>query len=242
MRRLTLALVALSLPAASLAAQRGMKIPTIGRTPDRPADKPPQAPGIHDVRLYNRYKLSRFSLESSPMLTYMQTNGFLAEGIPQNNWTFGDATQLSYRVSPSAFLTTAFTSSSVGGPFQLGTAEIGGRIKPLAAPRFAPFVEARYSWAYTSNTTMPSSAVPVVFVMEGAGNNFSTSRGRGALFGVGVDTRINARYSITTSLSRSHYAMRGNDITRSASWNYVNDATRLLVGLRYNHGRWFDAP
>jgi hypothetical protein len=54
----------------------------------------------------------------------------------------------------------------------------------------------------------------VVFVMEGTGNNFSTSRGRGALFGVGVDTRINARYSITTSLSRSHYAMRGNDVTR----------------------------
>ena len=52
-------------------------------TPDRPAEKPPQAPGIHDVRLYNRYKLSRFSLESSPMLSYMQTTGFVAEGEPR---------------------------------------------------------------------------------------------------------------------------------------------------------------
>jgi hypothetical protein len=26
------------------------------------------------------------------------------------------------------------------------------------------------------------------------------------------------------------------------SWNYINDATRLLIGLRYNHGRWMDAP
>lgn len=242
MRRLTLALVALSLPAASLAAQRGMKIPTLGRTPDRPAEKPPQAPGIHDVRLYNRYKLSRFSLESSPMLSYMQTTGFVAEGVPTDYWTFGDATQLSYRMSPSVFLTSAFTSSSIGGPFQLGTAEFGTRIKPMPGPRFSPFVEARYSWAYTSGTAMPSSAVPVVFVMEGRGDNFSTGHGRGALFGFGVDTRITARYSVTTALSRTHYEMHGQDISRMASWNYVNDATRLLVGLRYNHGHWYGAP
>jgi hypothetical protein len=36
--------------------------------------------------------------------------------------------------------------------------------------------------------------------------------------------------------------MHGQDISRMASWNYVNDASRLLDGLRYNHGHWYGAP
>ena len=123
MRRLTVALVALSLPAATLAAQRVIGIgPGRGRTPERPAEKPPQAPGIPDSRLYTRYMFSRFSLQSSPMLSYMQTTGFVAEGIPADYWSLGDATELSFRATPSLQFSTAFTGS---------TADIGGSGRSL---------------------------------------------------------------------------------------------------------------
>jgi hypothetical protein len=35
--------------------------------------------------------------------------------------------------------------------------------------------------------------------------------------------------------------MRTNNL-QGRNWSYTNDATRLIVGVRYNHGRWFDAP
>src|SRR4051812_10425081 len=128
MRRLNLALLALTIPAASLVAQ--VMIPTRGKRPDRPAEKPRQAPGIHDARLYNQYMFSRFSLESSPMLSYMQSTGLLAPGISENYLAFGDATLISWRAAPSLSLTTAFTASSVGSPFGMNSSEFGFRVKP----------------------------------------------------------------------------------------------------------------
>jgi hypothetical protein len=243
MRRLTLALVALTLPAANLAAQRIIGIGAgRGKTPERPADKPPQAPGIHDVRLYNRYLVSRFALETSPMLSYMQTTGFVAENIPANYWSLGDATQLSFRAAPSLMLTTGFTSSILGGPFSLSSAEVGTRVKPWASARFAPFAEARMSWAYTSNVAVPSGIVPITFLYRSMYNaDFTTGGGRGALLGLGVDSRLTARYSLTTTLSHTRYAMEGRVLSGvRRTWDYTNDATRLNVGLRYNHGRWYD--
>jgi hypothetical protein len=240
MRRLTLALVALSLPAASLAAQRVGIRP--GRGPDRPAEKPPQAPGIHDARLYNRYLLSRFSLESSPMLSYIQATGMLAENIPANYWSFGDATQLSFRATPSVFLTSSFTSTAAGGPFSLASADLGLRVKPWTSPRFSPFAEARMSWAYTSGIGLPSTIVPLSFLYRTMYTDFANGHGRGGVFGLGVDTRLSARFWMTTALSRARYNMEGVNLTTSNRWDYTTNATRLTVGFRYNHGRWFDAP
>ena len=243
MRRLSLALLALSLPVASLSAQR-IGIGTLigrGKTPDRPAEKPPQAPGISDVRLYNRYVLSRFSLQTAPMLSYMQTTGFFAEGVSANFWSFGDATELTFRAAPSLYLSTAFTGSMLGGPFAMSSADIGTRVKPWTSMRFAPFAEARMSWAQTSNFGIPSSVVPVSFVYRSMYGDFTTGRGRGATVGIGVDTRLTPRYSIMSTLSHTRYAMEGRDLNGSSRrWDYTNDATRLMVGLRYNHGRWYD--
>jgi hypothetical protein len=238
--RLILGLMALTIPAA-LSAQ--ISIPILGRRgPDRPAEKPPQAPGIHDVRLYNRYALSRFSLETSPMLSYLQTSGFVAAGIPANYVTFGDATQLSFRAAPSLSVITAFTSSAFGGPFALGTGEFGLRLKPWTAPRIAVFADARMSWAYTTGMQLPSGAVPVAFVYRSMYNDsFVTGTGRGATLGFGVDTRITERYSVMTTVAHTRFDMRGGNLRSDQRWDYTTDATRLLVGFRYNHGRWLDA-
>lgn len=241
MRRLTLAVLALSIPAASLAAQ--VMIPTRGRRPDRPAEKPPQAPGIHDARAYNRYKFSRFSLESSPMISYMQTTGAVAPGIPMDYWSFGDATLVSFRATPSLFATSAFTAASYGAPFGMNTSDFGIRLKPWTAPRTAMFADARMSWAYTSDFALPSSGVPIAQVYSMAYSDFRRSKGNGVLFGLGSETRITQRYSLTVAMNYTHYRMRTNNFRDPGSnWQYENSATRLIVGVHYNHGRWLDAP
>lgn len=238
MRRATLAVIGLVIPAA-LAAQ--VMIPT-RRGPDRPAEKPPQAPGIHDARSYNRYRLSRFSLESAPVVSYMETTGLIAPGVPGNYWGFGDQTVIGYRTAPSLYLTGAFTAASVGMPFGMNTSDVGLRIKPWTEPRIAPFVDARMSWAFTSGNGIPSSVVPVMLVYGMTRENIVTGSGRGAVLGLGADTRITARYSLLLTLSRTHYAMSGTSLQKANRWSYDNDATRLSVGVRYNHGRWLDAP
>jgi len=241
MRRLRVALVALVIPATSLVAQ--VMIPIRGRTPERPADKPPQAPGIHDARLYNRYMFTRFSLESTPMLSYMQTTGLIAQGIPENYLAFGDATLISFRATPSLFVTTAFTASSLGTPFGMNGSDFGFRVKPWTSPRVSAFADARVSYAYTSDFALPSQAVPIAAIYRTSSNrDFATGTGKGAVFGVGADTRITARYSLITSLTYTHYTMQGRNLNTTSRWNYTNNATRLMVGMRYNHGHWYDAP
>jgi hypothetical protein len=176
MRRSNLVLLALALPMASLSAQ--IMIGT-RRGPDRPAEKPPQAPGIHDVRLYNRYMFSRFSLESSPMLSYMQTTGALVPGVAHDYFAFGDATLISFRAAPSLFVTSAFTASSLGIPFGMNSSDFGIRVKPWTAPRTSVFADARLSWAYTTDFALPSSAVPIAQIYSTAYTDFRTGRGPG---------------------------------------------------------------
>lgn len=238
MRRLNLVLLAFAIPTADLAAQ--VYIPTRTARPDRPAEKPPQAPGIRDVRSYNRYKLTRFSLESTPMISYMQTTGAIAPNIPMDYWSLGDATLISFRAAPSLFVTSAFTASSAGAPFGMNSSEFGLRLKPWTAPRISIFADARMSYAFTSDFALPSSAVPFAAMYMDAYTDFSTSRGHGALLGLGSETRINARYAVTVSLNYAHYEMRTNQIRNPSSWSYQNNSTRLNVGVRYNHGRWMD--
>jgi hypothetical protein len=242
--RLTLALLALSLPAADLAAQR-IRIPLIGRggpTPEVPVDKPPLAPGITEAMAYNRYRLSRFSVEQYPMLTYLQTTGFIAEGIPTSNVTLGDGTHIGFRVAPSLSLTLDMTSSVYGGPFSMGSADVGFRLKPWTSPRFTPFADARMSWAYTTpGTGFGSAAVPTIFFARSMYGDFTSGSGNGVFFGLGVETRVTPQLSMTTALLTTRYSMEARDMGTRREWEYTADATRLTVGLKYNHGRWLDA-
>lgn len=240
MRRLMIGLAALAIPAASLAAQIGqVGMPTTrGTPPDR--EKPPMGRGIHDARLYNRYKLTRFSVESSPMLAYMQTTGMIAEGISGNYWGFGDATVITFRTVPSLYLTTAFTATALGGPVGMNSSEVGLRFQPWTSPRVAPFAEARMSWAFTSSFPMASVSVPLALGYRFAYNDFASGSGRGMVYGIGADTRISARYSVMTALTYASYDMEGRNLSARTEWGYRNDASRLLIGLRYNHGAWFE--
>ena len=240
--RVFLALVTLAIPAGGLAAQRRVMIPIGHKTPERPVDKPPLMPGVHDSRMYSRYMLSRFSLEQYPMMSYLQANGAIAKGIPSSNFSFGDGTHLSFRAAPSLFITSDFTSSFLNGPFSVGSSELGVRVKPWTSPRVAPFADARVSWAYTTSAQMTSAAVPFVFMYRSMSGDFASGSGHGAAFALGADTRLSARFFLTSALTSSRYAMEGRNLTTRTTWDYSLTATRLSVGVRYNPGRWLDAP
>ena len=245
--RLMVAMLVLALPALS-DAQRVLRPPQTGRRPDVPAEKPPLLPGIHDAMAYSRYKLSRFSLEQYPMVSYFQTNGLVAEGITTDYLTFGDGTHIGFRAAPSLTVGMDFTSSVLGGPFSLGSSELGVRVRPWTGMRVTPFVDARMSWAYSSSTDASSTAVPLIFVYQATQDRFTSGSGHGGVLGVGAETRINARFWLSAGLTHARFRMNSRTLVpanpgdSAPEWRYLANATRLAVGVRYNHGRWLDAP
>jgi hypothetical protein len=243
--RLFLGLMALSIITADLGAQRRGGTMVGGRTrPDRPAEKPKMAPGIHDNRYFLRsYAYSRFSIEQYPMLSYLQANGLVADGIPTDYVTFGDGTHLAFRVTPSLALTTDLTSSFIGGPLGFGSMEFGTRLKPWASGRVLPFIDARYGWSYANRVSGPGGGFPFVVVYHAVSRDdaIANGSGRGTALGAGVETRVSERVSLTTAVTHARFAMSGRDIDFNR-FAYTTRATRLTLGVRYNHGRWYDAP
>lgn len=239
--RLALALVVMSVPVAELSAQTRVTIPPRTARGPRPAEKPPQAPGIPDARLYSRYRLSRFSVEQYPMLTQLQTTGLVAEGVAASWTMLGDGTHLGFRVAPSLFVTADMTSAFLGAPLSMGSADLGLRVKPWASYRFRPYADARMSWAYTMGAGGGSNIVPTVFLIRSMYGDITTGSGKGALFGLGMETTVRRNLILSSGLSSTHYAMTGRRIGGDwREWKYSADALRLSVGLRYNPGRWVD--
>lgn len=241
-RRLALSLAVLSLASVDLAAQRVTVPPRTTRAP-RPAEKPPQAPGIPDARLYSRYRMSRFSFEQYPMLTQLMTTGFLAEGVA-SNWTlFGDGTHLGFRVTPSLSVTADMTSAFLGGPFSFGSGDLGLRVKPFASARVRPFADARVSRAYSINSAGVANMVPTVIVLRSELGDITTGSGSGVFFGLGAETSLGRRLMLSAEVSDTKYSMHGRRLNGDwREWDYTANALRLGVGLRYNPGRWLDAP
>lgn len=246
-RRLVFALLALSLPATELAAQR-TRLPQIGSgvTPERPAEKPRQAPGITDALAYSRYRLGRFSFENYPMFTYLQTTGLVAEGIPSSYSMLGDGMRLGFRLTPSLSLAGDLTSAALGGPFAFGTSDFGLRIKPWTSLRFTPIIDARMSWAMTipvSSGYAGSAVLPGVIMARSMWDMDMTSgSGRGTILGIGAETRVRPWLTMTTTLSNTRYRMTSREVGGSwREWKYTADATRFAVGVRYNTGSWMDA-
>jgi hypothetical protein len=239
--RLLLAIATLGLMGSELDAQTRVRPPFEKRRPDQPAEKPPLVPGLTDPASYSRYRLSRFSLEQYPMLSHMSLTNFVSPGATNAYWTFGDGTHLGFRATPSLFLTADFTSAAIGGPFAMGTSDIGVRIKPWTSPRFTPFADARVSWAYTTGNGYNGAAIPLYLMVRSFEQDFTQGRGTGTLLGIGVDTRVRARWSVTTSLASTRYAMHARDMRSLREWDYTATTTRLIVGLKYHHGSWIDA-
>jgi hypothetical protein len=244
--RLGFVLIAATLPSVALAQRTTGTVgrvvpPQTSRTP-RPAEKPPQAPGIPDSRLYTQYRMSRFSFEQYPMITALQTTGAIAPGFASNHTMFGDGSHIGFRITPSLGVTTDLASAFTGAPFSFGSVDFGMRLKPWASARFRPFVDARLSHAYVVPASGIANTVPVVLIARSELGDLTTGSGNGGLFGLGAETTLGRNWVLSSALSATRYTMIGRQLTGSRrEWAYTADAYRLGVGFRYNPGHWYEA-
>src|SRR5688572_10663496 len=104
--RAVVAIILLLLP-VELSAQR-LRIPGIAGRRPRPAELPPQPPSIARELAYKRL---RFSVESYPLVSYVQSSGFVGDGGASSWTSFGMGTRVDYRIAPHLSATMDMTSS-----------------------------------------------------------------------------------------------------------------------------------
>jgi opacity protein-like surface antigen len=245
MRSRYFVLAAVLLLPALASGQIRVRRPPVGGAAPRPAPKPPQAPGIHDARLYHRVRLS---VESYSLVNFVHTDRYVTDDGAQTSSLFGFGTRLDWRFKPAFSATLDLTSSAFGGPYTLSTVELGTRYMPVRPGRGSrPFVDLRGSWAYNYDTYaqpygLNTLAVPQYQYQDRSGR--TTSRGFGGLVGAGIETGLTNTLFLTTGLSYSSYGMSSVTIAnqpQGADSDYRTTALRFTVGIKYN-GRRLTTP
>ncbi|HEY6220519.1 MAG TPA: hypothetical protein VIV65_10710 [Gemmatimonadaceae bacterium] len=231
MRARSILSVALLLPAALSAQVVSRRIG--GESPARPKELPPQSGAVARDLYYRRTKLS---LESYPMLSYVNAPGF-AENI--SSWAaFGSGVRMLYAVKPTFLATLDMASSYLGGPQYLTIVEAGFRARTYNADRIInPFVDARIGYqvsAESYGTEVPGSftAVPLTQVHSRLAN------GIGGVVGAGMDYSLSSRYELTTEAlairTRMHQYSSYYFSSGSSFAPYTMTQYRFTIGLKYN--------
>src|SRR5438270_7858792 len=115
----------LLLPAAANAQQRVSRPRIGGRRPEEPVPLSPQPTPIGREIAYRRLNLS---VESYPLITRIEAPALSADGRVSGWTAFGAGTRASYRLTPHIAATLDLTSSLLGSPVTVQTAEIGTRL------------------------------------------------------------------------------------------------------------------
>jgi hypothetical protein len=228
--RTTVAIVSLLLP-ASLSAQR-LPIPAIERRPGRDL-LPPQPAAIANDLAYRRWHLS---FEAYPLISYFDAPGFTGtRGGP--SWrTLGMGTRADYLVNRNVSATLDLTSSFIGGPVTVNTAELGTRLHPeWAEHRLYPYVDLRVAYMATYNKRLGSIdggyVDPIAEGMYGP----QYSRGFGAIGGGGVEYSLTRTWSLTTGASLLRSRMSTHQLSGpNADQSFTMTGFRYMLGMRYN--------
>ena len=232
--RAVVAIVALLLP-AGLSAQR-VPLPRIGRRAPAPAPLPPQPPVIAQELAYRRLRLA---VESYPMVSFVQSPGFAAGGQTSTWTTFGMGTRADYRLTATFSATLDMTSSFLGGPALMQTAEVGTRFRPeWSERRMYPFLDLRVGYISAYNRFLGTigdvyDSYPITEYDSGV----RYSRGFGAIGGVGMEYLLTRRFSLTTAATLTRNQMRAyglqvseNDRDRS----FAMTSFRYTLGIKFN--------
>jgi hypothetical protein len=227
--RAVVAIVLLLLP-AGLSAQR---IPTRagGRGPGRGEPLPPQPPAVARELAYKRL---RVSLESYPIISYVDAPGYFGGS---GHWSsFGAGTRADYRVTRFVAATLDLTSSLLGGPAMTQTAELGTRIhRERTESRAYPFADVRFGYMSTSPAYFQAGSD--LLLPGGPGNGgFKYSQGFGGVVGGGMEYALTRRFSLTTAGSVMRSRMRGDagPNSRPGLESFTLTLYRATIGLRYN--------
>lgn len=238
-------LVLFVLPAVLGAQTRGRRPPTVSRPPG-PTPLPPQAPVIANQI---RYRASRFSMETYPLYSFLQTDRSAVDSGPSSWSTLGAGTRIEWRFRPTLFATADLTTSFLSGQFAQNTIDIGGRYRPVREDYLLrPYFDVRTSWSYTYASYGQNYYAPPT---PGGGplgsydSGRSSSRGLGALVGTGFDVPVTNSIAVTTGVSLSRYAMSAVRLAGEplgARYNYHMTAARFTIGLKYNPIRMITGP
>lgn len=242
--RAIVALVLLALP-VELSAQR-LRLPGIGGRRPRPAELPPQAPTIARELAYRRLPLA---VESYPLISRVESSGFMGNGVSSSWTSLGAGTRADYRIKPQLSATLDLTSSFAGGPVIMETAEIGARLRPERAERLEgrlyPFVDLRFGYAYAYHTYfLPIGDIFGSMPPQSAAYGTRYSQGFGGVGGVGAEYVLSPRFSLTSgaSLMRTRMTAYGYQGNRPTNDKYRMTSYRYTLGIRYNPVRWIAQP
>ena len=232
MRIRSVVAVTLLLLPSTLSAQL---IPMPGRL-HHPAAQQPMPPEPAPIARQLQYTRLKFSVETYPLLSLVQSAGFA--GGSASTWaTLGAGTRIEYRVSRIASATFDVTSSVLGGPVNLSSAELGTRIgRARTERRLEPFADLRvgFTSAYSRDVGSYMNDPLGYPIPHGTyGSRYST--GWGAVAGAGLEYGVTNTLSLTTELLATHSGMSAHDVLNpSAPQDYGLTSVRYVLGLRYN--------
>jgi hypothetical protein len=229
--RVVVAIVALLLPAAS-SAQR-LPVPRTGHDPARPVPLPRQPESIARQLAYKRLRLS---VETYPLISYIQSPGLAYDGRASAWTAFGAGTRAEYRLTRFVSATMDLTSSFLGSPVHMETAEIGTRLRPERSERRAyPFVDLRVGYVSAFDSGLGSfDAYGFPTPQNGSGVRYS--RGFGGVAGMGMEYALTQTFSLTTagSVMRSHLTSHDFQSAQSFADGFAMTSYRYTVGIKYN--------
>lgn len=233
--RAVVAIGMLLLPATA-SAQRVL-LPRIGGArPGQPVPLSRQPEVIARAIAYRRLNLS---VESYPLISYIDAPGLASNG--HTAWTsLGAGTRASYRLTPHVAATLDLTTSLLGSPLTVQTAEIGTRLGPeRSEQRWYPFVDIRAGYVAAYNSAL-GSFVDNPYTPTAGGSGVRYSHGFGGVVGAGMEYALTHSISLTggASVLRSH--MTSNDFNgTSVVPSFALTSYRVILGLRYNPVRMF---
>ena len=233
--RAAIAVVSILLPAV-LSAQR-FPVPVIPR-PAIPAPLPPQATPVARDLAFRRL---RVSVETYPVVSFIRSPGYSTFGNFPNWATFGTGTRADYRVTRYMSATLDMTSSFLGGPALVETAEAGTRIaRPRDEGRWRPYADLRFGYIATFTKTVTAYDG----ISGGPAAVASYSHGFGGIGGAGFEYALTRMFSLTTELS----VMQGGVTSHAFEEASISDrhygitAFRYILGLRFNPVRYVRQP
>jgi hypothetical protein len=194
---------------------------------------PPEAGPIARELGYVRL---RVSIESYPVLSFVQSSGFANGG--SSTWaSLGAGTRAEYRLTRFMSATLDLTSSMLGGPVDLNTAELGARFgRARTERRLEPFADLRAGYAAAMSSELGSYMNdPLGYPIPHGAYGSRYSSGWGGVAGVGVEYGLTRTFSLTTELLATHSRMSAHDVlSTTAQPDYGITSVRYVLGIRYN--------
>ena len=237
--RAVVAFAMLLLPAASSAQH--FPRPRIGPDPARPAPLPGRTP--EPIARALAYRRLRLSIESYPLVSYVQSQGLSSDGRG-TVWTmFGGGTRAEYRVTRFVSATMDLTSSFRANPVFVQTAELGVRLRAERSERRVyPFVDARVGYVSAFNASLGTiSDAPYGYPTPQGAYGVRYSRGFGGIAGAGAEYTLTRTLSLTTAASVMRSRLTALDFQRvqTSMPNFGMTSYRCTLGIKYNPVRLF---